>query len=149
MRAPVDVTIDGRRFEITPMGAFRGLAVVERIGKVLAPAVGKLAAGGPEGEGGKDALDALAESLASLADRLDGATLEWLCRELANDTLCQTEQGGMVPLKGVFDRYFAGEYALLMAWAKAALEVNFGPLGDVLNGLGASRAGSAAAAKSP
>lgn len=143
MRVAVPHTFEGRRFEITPMGAFRGLAVMERVAKVLGPAVGRLAAGG---KGGTDVLDALASGVAGLADRLDGSTFEWLCRELAADTLCQTEAGGMVPLAGVFDLYFAGRYPLLLAWAKAALEVNFGPLGDALNGLGLGRAGSAAGA---
>lgn len=142
MRVPLTLTIGGRQFVITPMGAFRGLALMERLAKVLGPALGQVAAGGH-----KEVLDQIAAGLAGLADRLDGTTLEWLARELAEDTQCQTPQGGMVPLKGVFDLYFAGEYPLLLAWAKAAFEVNFGPLGDALSGLGASLAGSAAAAK--
>lgn len=158
MRAPVTHTIQGRRFEISPMGAFRGLKVMERLGKVLGPALGQVAASGkaaPEGRArgkGKatasdEVLEAAAAGFGALADRLDGTTLEWLARELAEDTLCQSPEGGMVQLKGVFDLYFAGEYGLMFAWAKAAFEVNFGPLGTALGGLGARLGASVAAAK--
>lgn len=137
MRTAETRTIDGRRFEITPMGAFRGLRAMERLAKVLGPGVAEAAvelfAGGAV-DLAKAAvargrfLASLAHGFGEIADRLDGTTLEWLVGELAADTMVATEQGGMVALKTVFDRYFAGEYPLLFSWAQAAFEVNFGPL---------------------
>lgn len=153
MRAPTPHTIHGRRFEIAPMGAFRGLRVMERLAKVLGPALGQVAASGKDvlGKGAgvtmEGALNAAASGFGSLAERLDGATLEWLARELAADTAAETEQGGMVPLLDNFDLYFAGRYPMLFEWAKAAFEVNFGPLGAALKGLGVSPGASVATPK--
>lgn len=145
--------LDGAVFEITPMGAFKGLRVMERLAKVLGPAVGAAAAGGatmlkPDAAvSAQDALDTISAALGKLTEHLDGTTFEWLARELAADTMASTEQGGMVRLLDVFDLYFAGRYGLLFAWAKAALEVNYGPLGVALLGAAGKLGASVGAAK--
>jgi hypothetical protein len=137
MRATETRDVYGRRFEITPMGAFRGLRVMERLTKVLGPALGEGAISMFSGAVPDRAkfLSGLATGFGELAERLDGKTFEWLVSELAEDTMCQTSEGGMVALKPVVDRYFAGEYLMLFAWAQAAFEVNFGPLLDGLKRL--------------
>jgi len=150
MRAAEHRTINGRAFEIKPLGSGPSLKVLSRLARVAGPVLGSLVSGG-----GK-ALDAiegptLARAIEGALARLQDDDLEAIARIFAEVTMAAPPDAPsgsdrLIPLAKHFDEYFAGDLALFFLWLRAAAEVSFGPLWSALGSRLAARPGASAAA---
>jgi len=150
-RKKVEKTIafaDGeeRRFELTQFKVKDGHAVLERLLRVAAPILGKLAEGlGAEGEeaavgdlskeGVSGAFDAFAENLV----RNEGV-LDWLTEKVRKTAKIETEvEGQYVTLTTeLYEDCFAGEYGAELDLVVEALRLNYATFFARAGGLGAA-----------
>lgn len=139
MRTPEKKTIGTKVYQVTPLPAGKGLAVMARCARILGPALGEV-----------PSLASLATSgpamLGKLLERVSEADVTALCAAFAEYTQVGDGQT-MVSLARCFDMHFQGDYLALWDWLRLCFEVNFAPLFDGLAGaLAGPPAGSPATA---
>lgn len=143
----LDIEIRGTRFHVTQLTATRSLKLLNKIGKVLGPALAHLgkSVDGPPGAGLELAaadidFGELGAAFGALFDRLaDDALFDAILRELLSGASVETEKG-VVPLfagasTSTFDAVFAEHPADAYKLARFALEVNYKDFFDGLAGL--------------
>lgn len=111
MRKVETRTIGNAIFKIQQLGAKEGRLVLARILRAVGPAI-------------EDADHILSKLAASLAD----AEVTYLCDTFAKTTMVAMSDtpDREVPLTGVFDDIFAGNYGDMLKWLWECLQVNFG-----------------------
>lgn len=131
--------IDGLTVTSTQLPAMRSFALMARLGKVIAPALGMV-----EGVSLTSGIGALAPALAQLFAQLDGAEAESLAREVLASTSVVVD-GRRLELSRteMINLAFEGRIKTMLATLKFALEVNYG---DFFAG---GLSGAAAPAPSP
>lgn len=140
MRSPEQTTIGEHAYRVAPMPAGKGLAMLTLMARVIGPAfqnVETLAAiGGAEGQ-----------LIADVCARLEEDQVARLHAAFAEHTLVEKSPGkaDFVPLAGVFDLHFAGDYEALFDWLRFAFRVNFGPFVSALKRRAAEASAAAAA----
>lgn len=117
MREPQTKAIGGVLYEVTPLPAGKGLALLTRLAKLVAPAL----AAAPSL---KDIGNFAGEAIAGLLENLTEEDTAHVCRVLAENTRVQ-KPTGMAALAAIFDLHFQGDYLALVEWARFALEVNY------------------------
>jgi hypothetical protein len=155
-----DIEIRGVSFKVTQLTPMRSLKLLNRLGKVLGPALARAGAAVGKG-GGLDILQAdidfgeLGQALAALFSELaDDAQFEYLMRNLLSGAVVIGHEGKVQPLFGgdghgssaVFDAVFAEHPADAYKLALFALEVNYADFSDAIAGIKA-RVMAALAAK--
>jgi len=119
-REPQQKTINGVLYEVTPLGASKGLQLFTRVARVVGPGLERVTSL-------EDASGAVLAALGTLAENLDADNLEAICRLLADSTMARVN-GKELALGAVFDAHFAGDLGSLFEWLKFGIEVNLGPL---------------------
>lgn len=145
-RSKQKLALDGEGYEIQMLPATEGLAVYNRLLKVLGPMM-RSALKEPGIVGGKKvAADGASEDstagmkIAAIViegfETMDVAFTLELAALFAKNTSVMME-GAMVPMAAgdIFDQHFAGRYAHMTRWLLAHLKLNFS---DFLAGLGSS-----------
>lgn len=131
-------TIDGTAFTISPLPAMKAFLMLQRLGKVLGPALARVA-GAVKG----DAVDGAgaADALVLLFSGLPPEELETIVRDLLAGSLVLGEGGKAAPLmtggangKGVFDVVFQGRMGTLFKLLAFAIRVNYRDFFDALSG---------------
>lgn len=124
MRQTQSHVIDGIAYDITQLDAMTGLDVMAILARVLGPAAGAEDPG------------------AALTKSLTGADLRSLCQTFAKVTMVQPSPNSpdaRVPLAGILNDHFAGQYGRMMQWLKACVMCNyetfFADLGGILAGM--------------
>lgn len=116
--------IAGRTFEVTPLPAGKGFALMLRIGKLLGPLAGLVG-------DTRATMEAAGPIVAEVLERATEEDIAGLYRPLAECTVVHIQGPGgetrKPKLSEVFDVTFAGDYPALFQWLVFALEVNFGP----------------------
>lgn len=130
-RQIVEVTIDGRDYQIANLDPFVSFRILTRLTKMAAPSAGKLAdsVGSAAGKGsnllesdlGGEAVGLVLEQL---AERLDEGELEKTLRELLGAVLIVTEGGAPRKLNPLMD--LAGEVPHMLTIAAEVIKVEFG-----------------------
>ena len=113
----------GFTYHVTQLGARQGGRVLVRLLKMVGSAAGE-AIGSDE----KDFdLATVGRMVGSLAETASEEDFDFLCDTFLVGTSVQ-ELGGpaVVPLKGIFDLHFAGEYQELGQWLFFCIEANYG-----------------------
>ncbi len=134
MRTPQRRTIGSHTYEVIPLGATEGSAVLARVLKVAGPVVEKLA--GAEGDNTGPA------AFAALATNVTPEDMLFFCNTFSRFTT--VDIGVKWPkLSDIFDEHFAGNYGELLQWLSFAVETNYASFfGGGLGGLGgAAKAG--------
>lgn len=123
MRQPVTKLINGRKYQVTMLGATEGLDVLDDLLKVLGPAFGALAGGLDLTKGLKEADlkgAAIERAVTALVQSTDKERTKSIIRRLAECTLVDGK-----PLQAIFEVHFAGAYAELFKWLTFGLEAQF------------------------
>ncbi len=141
--------IDGLAVSTTQLGAWKALGLVPRLGKLLAPALAKLASMPGAGKVSEADLSAIAPALASLFASMDGNEAQALVRDLLAGTSVKVE-GDKGPRKveltnpGAIDGVFEGRLMTLFRVVWFALSVNFTDFIDAASTLSQATARPAA-----
>lgn len=133
-------TIGEHRYRITQVPSKIGRRLLARLFKLfgagLDDVLGQAVA---TGKVPKVATAGLAGVLVGLARTLTEEDVDYFCDTLAEYTQVNVGGDKWVPLPGIFDVHFAGNYGGMLGWLQAALEVNFGTF---IDGLGSATAGA-------
>jgi hypothetical protein len=143
MRAPKRKTIAGRVYQVVPLPTGQGLALLVLITKHMAR--------GLENVPSLAALAAHAGSaLADVLTNLDEANVARLVRELTEGTMVEPTPEGtgakLVPLAGISEDLYAGNFAELAQFVAFGLEVNYGSFLGVIKAATAKAPAAAPAA---
>lgn len=113
--------IDGMSMTTTQLPALRSLALMTRLSKIIAPALGYL-----DGLDLKSDISALGPALAALFAGLDGEQAQALAREILIASTIVID-GRMVALSDgtMIDHAFSGKMKSFLGALKFALEVNY------------------------
>lgn len=124
MRKPAPAeTINGTRYEVTPLGALKGREVLVRLMNLLGPGLSNLIR-----TWNKDAAPEVAAALfADLAARIADDDLRYLVEAFAPGTQVQTpDMKGPGVLDGQrIDDHYAANYGELFQWLWLCIQVNY------------------------
>lgn len=126
-------TSDGTRYKVTMFGAKKGQALLTRVMRIVAPALGRAADGATPVAGDIDVM--VGSAIDKLCEGLTPELIADLGAMFEEKTEYSTDDGAVwVPLKGKYDDHFAGRYAQLIQWLKGCFEVNYADFFVVFQG---------------
>jgi hypothetical protein len=127
-------TIGAHTYRVTQLPAPVGRKLLVRLTKVIAPVLGT----GVKGIDLKDPqklslldidLDSLGDALATFAEHLSEADLDYLCDVMAKQTqvnnIGELGPAQWLTLDSVQEHHFAGQYGDMFRWLAFSLEVNY------------------------
>lgn len=126
-------TSDGTRYRVTMFGAKKGQALLLRVTRVIAPALGRMADGATPIAGDIDVL--VGAAIDKLCDGLSEAMLSEVTAAFEEKTEFSVDGDKWVPLRGKYDDHFAGRYSQMTEWLKGCFEVNYADFFGVFRGL--------------
>lgn len=135
MTKPIEVTVNGTVFFITPMDAFEALAVFGDLQKDILPAIGDLITAVAKDAGAQADDAAMARAIEKLSGKLDGKQLKgWADRLLTKDSITVEINGADLPLDAAAKSMAFREFTDILELLLHVIKVNFaGPLGRWLS----------------
>jgi hypothetical protein len=135
MAKPIEVTVNGTVFFITPMDAFEALAVFGDLQKDILPAVGDLITVIAKDADAQADDAAMACAIEKLSGKLDGKQLtRWADRLLTKDSITVEINGADLPLDAAAKSMAFREFTDILELLVQVIKVNFaGPLGRWLS----------------
>lgn len=137
MRETRELEIGGKTYRVTQLPAMRSLKLLNRLGRVLGPALGTLA-GAATSSSGLSGMDVgkLGEAAELLFDKLSEKELEDIVLQLTELVECSDGEKSFVLTKPHIDTLFQGDVGGLLKLVAFALEVNYGSfLGELVGKL--------------
>jgi hypothetical protein len=132
--------IDGHTYEVTQLGAMRGLRLLTRIGAAVGPALAKFAGAADTGLGFD--VGAAGDALVALFTKLDEKEIEHFVREMLFGG--GLKKDGTPVTDKTFELVMAGQAFAVLKLLVFAFEVNYGDFSDAVRGMlpGAATAAS-------
>src|SRR5258708_2424843 len=124
MQVQQERDIDGFKFTVQQLTAMKSLRMLNRLGRIVGPALGK--AGGAA-QGGFENLNVkdLGDAVGTLFERLSDDELESITRELLSGATVTMSNGQNGLLMPQFDLVLQGRPETILKLLKFALEVNY------------------------
>ncbi len=116
--------IQGASYEVTQLGAMRGLKLLTRIGAAVGPAMAQLARAGEEGFD----IGVAGEALQKLFQKLNEAEIEHFVTEMLFGGALK--RNGAPMQKNMFELEMAGQAMTILKLLVFAFEVNYGDFSE-------------------